>query len=68
MLLEIAGIRPVRLYDLRHTAVTLAIADGLSVKVISDQFGDASIAIHMASVDPRRGGSRSRTIAGGVPA
>jgi len=41
--LAIAGIRPVRLYDLRHTAATLAIAAGVSVKVISDQLGHASI-------------------------
>jgi integrase len=42
-LLAIAGIRSVRLYDLRHTAATLAIAAGVSVKVISDQLGHASI-------------------------
>jgi integrase len=38
-----AGIRPVRLYDLRHTAATLGIAAGVSVKVISDLLGHASI-------------------------
>jgi integrase len=34
---------PVRtpLYDLRHTAATLGIAAGVSVKVISDQMGHA---------------------------
>ena len=42
-LLETAGIRPIRLYDLRHTAATLAVAAGVSVKVISDQLGHASI-------------------------
>ena len=42
-LLATAGIRSVRLYDLRHTAATLAIAAGVSVKVISDQLGHASI-------------------------
>lgn len=42
-LLAAAGIRSVRLYDLRHTAATLAIAAGVSVKVISDQLGHASI-------------------------
>ena len=30
-------------YDLRHTAATLGIAAGVSVKVISDQLGHASI-------------------------
>lgn len=42
-LLVIAGIRSVRLYDLRHTAATLGIAAGVSVKTISDQLGYASI-------------------------
>jgi len=38
-----AGIRPVRLYDLRHTSATLAVAAGVSVKVISEQLGHACI-------------------------
>jgi integrase len=38
-----AGFRSVRLYGLRHTAATLGIAAGVSVKVISDQLGHASI-------------------------
>ena len=42
-ILEAAGLRPIRLYDLRHTAATLAVAAGVSVKVISDQLGHASI-------------------------
>lgn len=42
-ILESAGIPPIRHYDLRHTAATLAVAAGVSVKVISDQLGHASI-------------------------
>ncbi len=42
-LLAAAGIRPIRLYSLRHTASTLAVAAGVSVKVISEQLGHASI-------------------------
>jgi integrase len=42
-LLAAAGIRPIRLDDLRHTAATLGIAAGVSVKVISDQLGHVSI-------------------------
>jgi hypothetical protein len=38
-LLAKAGIRPVRLYDLRHTAATLGIAARVSVKAIADQLG-----------------------------
>jgi integrase len=42
-LLAEAGVRRIRLYDLRHTAATLAVAAGVSVKAISDQLGHASI-------------------------
>jgi len=42
-LLAAGGLRTIRLYDLRHTAATLAVAAGVSVKVISDQLGHASI-------------------------
>lgn len=42
-LLTKAGVRSVRLYDLRHTAAPLGIAAGVSVKVISDLLGHASI-------------------------
>jgi hypothetical protein len=42
-LLAASGFRPVRLYELRHTVATLGIAAGVSVKVISDQLGHASI-------------------------
>jgi integrase len=43
-LLAKAKIRLLRLYyHLRHTAATLGIAAGVSVKVISDQLGHASI-------------------------
>jgi integrase len=42
-LLAKAEIRSVRLYDLRHTAATLGTAAGVSVKVISDLLGHASI-------------------------
>ena len=37
------GIWIIRLYDLRHTTATLAVAAGVSVKVISDMLGHASI-------------------------
>lgn len=43
-LLGEAGLEPMRLYDLRHTAATLALAAGVSAKVVSEQLGHASIA------------------------
>jgi hypothetical protein len=43
-ILEIAGVPRLRLYDLRHSAATLALAAGVSPKVVSEQLGHASTA------------------------
>jgi integrase len=43
-ILERAGLPRIRLYDLRHTAATLALAAGVSPKVVSEQLGHASTA------------------------
>ena len=43
-LLKEAGLPNIRLYDLRHTAATLALAAGVSPKIISEQLGHASVA------------------------
>jgi integrase len=43
-LLKDAGLPNIRLYDLRHTAATLALAAGVSPKIISEQLGHASVA------------------------
>jgi len=43
-ILEAAELPRIRLYDLRHTAATLAVAAGVSVKAISEQLGHASAA------------------------
>jgi integrase len=43
-LLKSAGLPDIRLYDLRHTAATLALTAGVSPKVISEQLGHASVA------------------------
>jgi integrase len=43
-LLESAGLPNIRLYDLRHTAATLALAAGVSPKIVSEQLGHASVA------------------------
>ena len=43
-LLRSAGLPNIRLYDLRHTAATLALAAGVSPKIVSEQLGHASVA------------------------
>lgn len=43
-ILALAGLPRIRLYDLRHTAATLALVAGTPPKVISEQLGHASAA------------------------
>lgn len=43
--LKAAGLPEIRLYDLRHTAATTALAAGVPVKVVSEMLGHASVAI-----------------------
>jgi integrase len=40
-----AGIPSVRFHDLRHTAATLLLAQGVNVKVVSEMLGHSSVAI-----------------------
>ena len=42
--LDLAGLPRIRLYDLRHTAATIALAAGVPPKVVSEQLGHASVA------------------------
>jgi integrase len=44
VILERAELPRIRLYDLRHTAATLALAAGVPAKVVSEQLGHASVA------------------------
>jgi integrase len=44
VILEHAKLPRIRLYDLRHTAATLALAAGVPAKVVSEQLGHASVA------------------------
>jgi integrase len=51
-----AGIPPVRLHDLRHTAATMMLAEGVPLAVISEWLGHAGIAItasHYAAIVPQ---------------
>ena len=43
-ILDLAGVPRIRLYDLRHSVATIALAAGVSPKVISEQLGHASTA------------------------
>lgn len=43
-ILDAAGVLRMRLYDLRHSAATIALAAGVSPKVVSEQLGHASTA------------------------
>ncbi len=55
-ILESAGLPRIRLYGLRHTTATLALAAGVPPKVVSDQLGHASAAFTLdtyAHVLPR---------------
>ena len=44
IILERAKLPRIRLYDLRHTAATLALGAGVPAKVVSEQLGHASVA------------------------
>ncbi len=43
-ILDLAGLPRIRLYDLRHSAATLALAAGVSPTVVSEQLGHVSTA------------------------
>ena len=49
-ILKKAGLPNIRLYDLRHTAATLALTVGVSPKVMSEQLGHTSAAFTWMSV------------------
>jgi integrase len=46
-ILKTAGLPRVRLYDLRHTAATLALSAGVPIKVVSEMLGHTSTAFTM---------------------
>jgi len=44
-LTKAAGLPPIRLHDVRHTAASLALEAGADLKVVSDQLGHSSIVL-----------------------
>jgi integrase len=44
-LLKLAGLPPIRFHDLRHTAATLLLLQGVHPKIVSEMLGHANIAI-----------------------
>jgi hypothetical protein len=65
---ESAGLPPIRLHDLRHTAASLALQAGVPMKVVSEQLGHSSLSITAdASVLPAVAHAAAEAVAGTVP-
>jgi len=65
-----AGLPPIRLHDLRHTAASLALLAGVPLKVVSEQLGHSSLAITAdtyTSVLPAVAQAAAEAVAGVVP-
>jgi integrase len=65
-----AGLPPIRLRDLRHTAASLALQAGVPLKVVSEQLGHSAIAITAdtyTSVMPEVAAAAAEAVAGIIP-
>jgi len=65
-----AGLPPIRLHDLRHTAASLALQAGVPMKVVSEQLGHSSLAITAntyTSVLPAVARAAAEAVAGVIP-
>jgi integrase len=69
-LAETAGLPPIRLHDLRHTAASLALQAGVPLKVVSESLGHSSLAITAdtyTSVLPEVAKAAAEAVAGIIP-
>jgi integrase len=67
---RLAGLPPIRLHDLRHTAASLALQAGVPMKVVSEQLGHSSLAITAdtyTSVLPAVAKAAAEAVAGVIP-
>ena len=65
-----AGLPPIRLHDLRHTAASLALQAGVPLKVVSEQLGHSSLAITAdtyTTVLPAVAQAAAEAVAGIIP-
>jgi integrase len=65
-----AGLPPIRLHDLRHTAASLALQAGVPMKVVSESLGHSSLSITAdtyTSVLPEVAKAAAEAVAGIVP-
>jgi integrase len=64
-LLDRAGVRRARLHDLRHTAATLLLAQGVPARVVMEMFGHSQISLTMntySHVSPTMLGEAARSM------
>ncbi len=70
-LLDNAGLRRIRLHDLRHTCATLLLVQGVAPRVVMDTLGHSAIAVtmntysHVMPVMQREAASRMDDVLGG---
>jgi integrase len=72
MLVERAGLRRVRLHDLRHTAASLMLAQGVPARVVMEVLGHSQISItlntytHVSAGLSREAADRMQLLLGGT--
>lgn len=61
-LVDIAGVRPIRLHDVRHTYATFSLDSGIDPKVVSDRVGHANMNVTL-QIYTHRSRGKDRTAA-----